>query len=160
MILNKFNWNNIEHSINEIKQGNYIKNIEKSKWIKYFVEGASNKKLAKLGGYNSADSFRKHFFELEESKKAFGVSSTRAAIKKYRKFKTIEIIKNTISPSILDLENLYTSLFGFKTREQYIQKYKNHYNNGNYLFERSLTAYFRTLFDGMSLEEILDYYGN
>ncbi|NVM17737.1 MAG: hypothetical protein HWN80_08470 [Candidatus Lokiarchaeota archaeon] len=61
---------------------------------------------------------------------------------------------------MIKINRMVGNLFGFKSREQYICKYKNHYNSGNYLFERSLVAYFRTLFDGMSLEEILDYYGD
>ena len=160
IVLKNFNWNNIEYSIEEFKRGKYIKGIEKSQWIKFFIKGASNEELAKLGGYKSADSFRKHFFELEESKKAFGVSNKKEAIKKHRKLKTIEILKNTLSPSILTFENLYTNIFGFQSRQEYVSKYKNPYNYGNFYFERALTNYFRTLFDGMSLEEILDLYGS
>lgn len=158
MALNNFNWNNIEHSIEEIKLGNYIKGIEKSQWIRFFIKGASNKELAKLGSYKSADSFRKHFYELQETKNALGVSNRKEAIKKYRKLKTIEILKNTLSPSILDFENLYTNIFGFQSRQKYIRKYKKPYDYGNFYFERAMTDYLSTLFDGMSFREILDHY--
>ncbi len=96
---------------------------------------------------------------MEESKKAFSVSNRKEAIKKYRRSKIIEILKNTLSPSLLTFENMYTNIFGFQSRQKYINKYKKHYNNGDYLFERALTNYFKALFDGMPLQEIIDVYG-
>ena len=101
-----------------------------------------------------------NIYELEETKNALGVSNWKEAIKKYRKLKIIEILKNSLSPSILDLENLYTNIFGFQSRQKYIRKYKKPYNYGNYYFEKAMKNYFRTIFDGMSLEEILDYYAS
>ncbi len=156
--LNDFNWNKIDYLLEEIKKGNCIKGIHKAQWIKFFTKGISNKKLAKFGGYKSADSFRKHFFELEESKKAFGVSNRKEAIKKYRRLKTIAILKDTLSPSLLTFENIYTNIFGFQSRQKYISKYKKNFNNGEYLFERSLSNYFKALFDGMPLQEIIEVY--
>ncbi|MFX1376002.1 MAG: hypothetical protein ACFFA0_09340, partial [Promethearchaeota archaeon] len=157
--LKNFSWNKIDNLLEEVKNGKFIKGIPKAEWIELFIKGVSNEELAKIGGYESADSFRKHFFELEESKKAFSVSNSKEAIKKYRKLKTIEIIKNTLSPSILTFENIYTNVFGFQSHQEYINKYKQHYNSGDYFFERALKNYFESLFDGMSLQEIIDVYG-
>ena len=159
MALNDFNWTNINYLVEKIRKGDYIKGFHKSHWIKLFIKGASNDELASNAGYKSADSFRKHFFELEESKKAFGVSSKKEAIKKYRKLKTIIILKNTCSLSFSTFENIYTNIFGFQSRQEYVSKYKQHYNTGDYLFERSLKNYFEALFDGMSLQEVIDVYG-
>ena len=156
--LKNFSWNKIDYLLEEAKKGKYIKGIPKSEWIELFIKGVSNEELAKIGGYESADSYRKHFFELEESKKTFGVSNSKEAIKKYRKLKTIETLKNTFSPSLLTFENIYTNIFGFQSRQEYVNKYRDPYNNGDYLFERALKNYFESLFDGMSLQEIIDVY--
>ncbi|MFW9987663.1 MAG: hypothetical protein ACFFC3_03325 [Candidatus Odinarchaeota archaeon] len=153
-----FSWNKIDCLLEELRKGNCIKGIHKSEWIELFIKGASNEELAKIGGYKSSDSFRKHFFTLNESIKAFGVSNRKEAIKKYRKLKTIEILENTISPSLLTLENIYSNTFGFQSRQEYINKYKQHYNSGDFFFKRALRNYFKGLFEGISLENIIKYY--
>ncbi len=98
-----------------------------------------------------------HFFNLIESKKAFNVKNRKEAVRKYRKIKTIETIKKTPSPSFSTLENLYTEVFGYKSREEYVEKYREQ-GNGNQHFERSLRNYFKRLFDGLLVNEIIEQY--
>lgn len=159
MTLNDFNWNNIKYLVEEIRKGNYIKGLHKSYWIRLFIKAVSNEELAKIAGYGSADSFRKHFFKLKESKKAFDVSNRKEAVKKYRRLKVIEILSNDLSPSTSTFEMIYTNIFGFQSRQEYISKYKEPYNSGDYLFERALKNFFEALFDEMPLQKIIDIYG-
>jgi len=150
-----FNWNNVDYFIEEIRKGNYIKGHFKSQWIELFIKGVSNEELAKFAGYKHADSFRKHFFKLKESTKAFNVSNRKEAVKKYRKLKTIETLRNSKAPSFSTLEYLYTDIFGFQSRKEYVEKYKDS-SGGDFLFKRALKNYFEKLFDGMSLNEIIE----
>ena len=154
---NDFNWNNLKYFIEEIRAGNFIKGKHVFQWIELFIKGVSNEELAKFGGYGNADSFRKHFFNLSESKKAFGVPNRKTAVKKYQKQDTIIFLKNTTCISLATFEHLYTEIFGFQSRKDYLEKY-NDYTNGNYLFERALKNYFEILFNGMKLEEIIEKY--
>ncbi len=153
-----FSWKKLNSLLEELRNGYNIKGIHKSQWIDLFIKGASNAELAIIAGYKNADTFRKHFFKLEESRKAFGVSNRKEAVKKYRKLKTIQILKNTTSPSLSVFENIYVDVFGFQSRQVYIKKYEKHYNSGVYFFERALKQYFIALFDGMTLKEIIDKY--
>ena len=157
VVIDGFNWNNLNHFIEEIRKGNYIRGKHKSQWIELFIKGASNEYLAQFAGYKDADSFRKHFFNTQESKEAFNVQNRKAAVKKYRKFKTIETIKKSKSPSFSTFEYLYANIFGFHNRYEYETKYKD-YNNKDFFFERALRGYFEKLFNGISLDEIIEKY--
>ena len=157
VIIDGFNWNDVNDFIEEIRKGNYIRGFHKSQWIELFIRGISNEDLSKIASYKYKDSFRKHFFDLEESKKAFNVPNRKSAVKKYRKLKTIVIIKNSKCPSFSTFEYLYTKVFGFQSRKEYDAKYRD-YNNGSFFFERALKSYFQKLFNGMSLKEIIEKY--
>ena len=156
VVLEGFNWKNIDHFIEEIRKGNYIRGHHKTQWIELFIKGVSNEEMAEFGGYRSPEPFRHRFFNLKESRKAFNVSNRKEAVKKYRKLKTIETIRNNPSPSLLTLENLYTNVFEYQNREEYVKKYKDTTGGGNSHFEHSLKRYFERLFDGMLIQEIIE----